>query len=65
LTIVLLYHSKTILATLMKIKYNLMITGISICLNTSLAMSQVLEPVKESPFSFSASYIGVVVTNFS
>jgi len=49
----------------MKIKYNLMITGISISLNVSLAMSQVLEPTKESPFSFSASYIGDVVSNFS
>jgi porin len=49
----------------MKIKYKLMITGITIGLNANLTMSQELETGKESPFKFNASYIGDVVSNFS
>jgi porin len=49
----------------MKIKYKLMITGITIGLNANLTMSQELGTGKESPFKFNASYIGDVVSNFS
>lgn len=48
----------------MKINYRLMITGISISLNANLAISQEPETSKESPFKFSASYIGDIVSNF-
>ena len=48
----------------MKIKYKLMITGITIGLNVNLAISQELETVKETPFKFNASYIGDIVSNF-
>ncbi|MDD4968739.1 MAG: carbohydrate porin [Paludibacter sp.] len=49
----------------MKIKYKLMITGLSISMNANLAFNQELEPKKESPVKLNASYIGDVVSNFS
>ena len=49
----------------MKIQYKLMITGISISLNASLAISQESTSLKESPVKLNASYIGDVVSNFS
>ena len=49
----------------MKIKYKLMITGITIGFNANLALSEELVTGKENPFKFNASYIGDVVSNFS